>query len=86
VNNNHQTVKSITLMQYLCRLITPKNGVILDPFAGSGSTGCAAVLEGFRFIGVEREASYIQIANARIQYWADHVVEATRPPVPTSTT
>ena len=54
-------------MRYLCRLVTPTGGVVLDPFAGSGSTGKAAVLEGFRFIGVEREAEYIEIAKARIE-------------------
>ena len=64
--NHHPTVKPIDLMRYLCRLVTPPNGVVLDPFAGSGSTGCAALLEGFKFIGIEREAAYIDIARARI--------------------
>jgi site-specific DNA-methyltransferase (adenine-specific) len=53
-------------MRYLCRLITPPNGLILDPFTGSGSTGKAALLENFRFIGIEREAEYCTIARARI--------------------
>jgi site-specific DNA-methyltransferase (adenine-specific) len=53
-------------MRYLCRLITPPGGTILDPFMGSGSTGKAAKLEGFKFIGIEREAEYIAIAQARI--------------------
>lgn len=53
-------------MRYLCRLVTPPNGVILDPFNGSGSTGKAAVLEGFRYIGIEREPEYLKIAEARI--------------------
>lgn len=53
-------------MRYLCRLVTPAGGVVLDPFMGSGSTGKAAVLEGFRFIGIEREESYLAIARARI--------------------
>jgi site-specific DNA-methyltransferase (adenine-specific) len=53
-------------MQYLCRLITPPGGIILDPFTGSGSTGKAAVLEGFQFIGIEMEPEYVAIANARI--------------------
>ena len=66
MKNNHPTVKPIALMRYLCRLITPKNGIVLDPFAGSGSTGCGAVLEGFNFIGIEREPEYAEIAKARI--------------------
>jgi len=65
-HNHHPTVKPTALMRYLCRLVTPPNGTILDPFMGSGSTGKAAVLEGFNFIGIEREAEYIKIAEARI--------------------
>ncbi|MEL4885700.1 site-specific DNA-methyltransferase [Pectobacterium betavasculorum] len=64
--NNHPTVKPTDLMRYLCRLVTPPGGVVLDPFMGSGSTGKAAVMEGFNFIGIEREAEYIEIARARI--------------------
>lgn len=64
--NIHPTVKPTALMQYLCRLITPPGGVVLDPFMGSGSTGKGALLEGFRFLGVEREADYMEIAKARI--------------------
>jgi len=64
--NHHPTVKPTALMRYLCRLVTPPGGVVLDPFAGSGSTGKAAVAEGFRFIGIEREAEYVEIARARI--------------------
>lgn len=56
-------------MRWLCRLVTPKDGLILDPFCGSGSTGCAAVAEGFRFIGIEREAEYVAIAERRIDHW-----------------
>jgi DNA modification methylase len=67
VGNTHPTVKPLTLMRYLCRLITPPNGVILDPFMGSGSTGLAARHEGFRFIGIEREAEYMAIAQARLK-------------------
>lgn len=66
--NNHPTVKPTELMRYLCRLITPPNGLILDPFTGSGSTGKAAILEGFRFLGFEMEPQYIEIATARIEY------------------
>ncbi len=57
-------------MRWLCRLATPADGLILDPFAGSGTTGCAAVLEGFRFVGVEQDASYVEIARRRILHWA----------------
>ena len=64
--NTHPTVKPTDLMRYLCRLVTPPNGVVLDPFAGSGSTGRGAVLEGFRFVGIEREAEYAEIARRRI--------------------
>jgi len=64
--NNHPTVKPAALMRYLCRLVTPPGGTVLDPFMGSGSTGKAAVLEGFNFIGIEREAEYVEIAKARI--------------------
>ena len=66
VDNKHPTVKPTTLMRYLCRLVTPPNGVILDPFMGSGSTGRAAKLEGFRFIGIEREQEYMRVARRRI--------------------
>lgn len=65
--NNHPTVKPTDLMAYLCRLVTPPNGIILDPFMGSGSTGKAALKEGFRFIGIEREKEYLDIAEARIR-------------------
>ena len=64
--NHHPTVKPTDLMRYLCRLVTPPGGVVLDPFTGSGSTGKAAMLEGFRFVGIEREAEYVEIARARI--------------------
>lgn len=64
--NNHPTVKPTKLMQYLVKLVTLKGGVVLDPFMGSGSTGKACKLEGFDFIGIEREEEYIEIAEARI--------------------
>jgi DNA modification methylase len=64
--NFHPTVKPINLMAYLCRLITPEGGIVLDPFCGSGSTGVAALLEGFRFVGMEMDADYFKIAEARI--------------------
>ena len=66
--NPHPTVKPTDLMRYLCRLVTPPNGIVLDPFMGSGSTGKAAALEGFSFIGIEREAEYVEIAQARINH------------------
>ena len=64
--NFHPTVKATKLMQYLVKLITPTNGTCLDPFMGSGSTGKACILEGFGFIGIEREEDYFNIAKARI--------------------
>jgi len=64
--NNHPTVKPTSLMRYLCKLVTPPGGTILDPFMGSGSTGKAAALEGFRFIGIELEKEYTAIAEKRI--------------------
>jgi DNA modification methylase len=68
--NTHITVKPIALMRWLCRLVCPPGGVVLDPFAGSGTTGCAAVLEGFGFIGCELDEEYLAIARARIAHWA----------------
>lgn len=65
-SNIHPTVKPTDLMRYLCRMVTPTGGIVLDPFTGSGSTGRGAVLEGFRFIGCEMDADYIEIAKARI--------------------
>ena len=67
--NIHPTVKPIDLMRYLCRLITPPGGTVLEPFMGSGSTGIGAIKEGFDFIGIEREEEYFEIAKARIEYW-----------------
>lgn len=64
--NNHPTVKPVALMQYLCRLVTPQGGTVLDPFLGSGSTGIAASREGFEFIGIELSAEYAEIARRRI--------------------
>ena len=66
--NHHPTVKPTDLMRYLCRLITPPNGTVLDPFMGSGSTGKAAMLENFNFIGIELDSEYMQIAEARIKH------------------
>lgn len=66
--NFHPTVKPTELMRYLCRLVTPPSGIVLDPFMGSGSTGKAALLEGFGFIGCEKESEYFEIAKKRIAH------------------
>jgi site-specific DNA-methyltransferase (adenine-specific) len=66
--NSHPTLKPIKLMTYLCKLVTPPNGIILDPFMGSGSTGIAAKKEGFNFIGIEKEKEYFEIAKKRINH------------------
>jgi site-specific DNA-methyltransferase (adenine-specific) len=66
--NTHPTVKPTDLMRYLCRLVTPPGGTVLDPFNGSGSTGKGAVLEGFQYIGIEREAEHIATSRARIEH------------------
>lgn len=67
--NHHATVKPINLMRYLCKLITPPGGTVLDPFTGSGTTGCACALEGFFFVGIELDPEYVEIAEKRIRYW-----------------
>lgn len=72
VRNTHPTVKPITLMRYLCVMVTPPGGIILDPFMGSGSTGCACVQERFRFIGIDLHDEHVAIAKARIAYWQTH--------------
>ena len=59
-------------MRYLCRLITPQSGTVLEPFLGSGTTAIAALKEGFNIVGIEREGEYIEIAKARLAYWAKH--------------
>jgi len=71
--NHHPTVKPTELMRYLVRLITPPNGVVLDPFMGSGSTGKAAVLENFGFIGIDQSADYLEIATARIKHAQEQI-------------
>jgi DNA modification methylase len=70
--NHHPTVKPTDLMAYLCRLVTPKGGTVLDPFMGSGSTGKAAMYEGFKFIGIEMTDEYLPIAKARIEFALDN--------------
>jgi DNA modification methylase len=70
--NHHPTVKPVTLMTYLCRLVTPPGGIVLDPFMGSGSTGISALLEGFRFVGMEMDKEYFKIAEARINSYEEY--------------
>ena len=77
--NDHPTVKPVDLMRWLCRLVTPPNGVVLDPFLGSGSTGMAALDEGFRFIGVDLDAHYLDIAKSRIT--RRHLIEPMPSPL-----
>ena len=76
--NHHPTVKPVSLMRWLVRLVTPPGGLVLDPFTGSGTTGIAAALEGFRFTGCEQDAEYARIAEARIAWWAEHGEDALR--------
>jgi DNA modification methylase len=71
--NHHPTVKPTELMRYLVRLITPPNGTVLDPFMGSGSTGKAAVLERFSFIGIDQSADYLEISTARIRHAQEQI-------------
>ena len=68
--NTHATIKPIELMRWLIRLVVPVNGVVIDPFLGSGTTAIAAVLEGRQWIGIEREAEYAAIAQARVDWWS----------------
>ena len=64
--NIHPTIKNVKLMEYLIKMVTPKGGIVLDPFAGSGSTLVAAKQNGYKYIGIEKETEYITIAEARI--------------------
>jgi hypothetical protein len=72
--NFHPTVKPVELLRYLVKLITPPGGLVLDPFAGSGSTGVAALAEGREFLGIEMSAEYAEIAKARLE----HALKRTR--------
>ena len=74
MKNIHPTVKPVDLMKYLCRLITPSNGIVLDPFMRAATTG-AATTQGFGFIGIERDEEYIPIARDRIKHWTDEYEE-----------
>ena len=71
--NTHPTVKPTDLMRYLCRLVTPTDGLVLDPFMGSGSTGKGALLEGFRFVGIDLDPAHVAIAKARCQFAVETV-------------
>lgn len=79
--NHHPTVKPTELMAYLCRLITPPGGIVLDPFMGSGSTGKAAMREGFRFIGIDMTPEYVEIARARIAHALNESERAATPDI-----
>jgi len=74
--NSHPTVKPTSLMEYLIKLVTPPNGTVLDPFTGSGSTGKAAILQGFDFIGIEMTEEYLPIIEGRLKYAEAMVAEA----------
>lgn len=67
--NTLPCVKPLELMRYLCLMVTPPKGTILDPFMGSGSTGCASIMEGFNFVGIDQEEAHVRISDARIRYW-----------------
>lgn len=73
--NNHVSVKPTNLMRWICRLLTPKGGTLLDPFMGSGSTLKAAVLENFNCIGIEMDADYFEIAKARVAHVSPEIIE-----------
>jgi len=79
--NFHPTVKPLELMRWLARLLCPPGGVVLDPTAGSGTTGAAAVLEGRRFFGIELEPAYVEIARARIRHWTEQAESEGRGPL-----
>ena len=76
VRNTHPTVKPLALMRWLVRLVTPPGGLVLDPFTGSGTTGMACVAEGFRFIGMEKDEGYCEIARRRIGWQTMQLLEA----------
>jgi DNA modification methylase len=80
VRNTHPTVKPLELMRWLTRLVCPPGGTVLDPFTGSGSTGAAVVLEGRRFVGIERDGRYVPVACARIAHWGGPAKRDTVPP------
>jgi len=72
IENKHPTVKPVALMRYLVRLVTPPDGIVLDPFCGSGTTGVACVEEGFDFLGIEQEQESVSTSEKRIEYTLSH--------------
>ena len=78
MTNKHPTVKPIELMRWLVRLVTPPGGIVFDPFCGSGSTGCAAAMEGFSFVGIDldEEDTNVEVAQHRIAHWERQVARA----------
>jgi site-specific DNA-methyltransferase (adenine-specific) len=70
--NPHHTVKPIALMRWLVRLVTPENGTILDPYAGSGTTCIAAMQGGFKYLGIEINSEYVSIAAQRLKFYEQH--------------
>jgi DNA modification methylase len=72
ISNSHPTVKPITLISYLVRLITPPGGTVLDPYMGSGSGGISTLLEGFKFIGMDQDPEYFEIAKERIKNYESY--------------
>jgi len=76
--NNHPTVKPIELMKYLIKLVTPPGGTVLDPFNGSGSTGCAAVELGFNYVGIDLDPKYVEISQKRIEVWCKDEIQFNR--------
>jgi site-specific DNA-methyltransferase (adenine-specific) len=80
--NTHPTVKPVELMRWIARLVTPKGGVVLDPFNGSGSTGCACVWEGFDYIGIELDAEHVETSKARIAAALEHAGKLTVDDIP----
>jgi site-specific DNA-methyltransferase (adenine-specific) len=83
--NHHPTIKPVSLIRYLVRLITPKGGISLDPFCGSGTHGIACKIEGVNYIDIDKEPEYVEIAKARIKAWRKYAVIDTTPgpePIP----
>lgn len=77
--NTHPTIKNVKLMEYLIKMVTPKGGIVLDPFAGSGSTLVAAKQSGFDFIGIEKEPEYIKIIEARTGVKVNNYLDSRTP-------
>lgn len=72
-DHHHSAVKTLDLTRYPVRLVTPPEGIVLDPFCGSGSTCCAAKIEGFNYIGIEKEPEYAEIATARVAHYPKQI-------------